>query len=249
MQSRDRRIVIPASKSIRSHRHLPKERVVDDIPLAPVTPAVRKNQPGPLPPGRVPPTAHHAVAPGFQEPPRRGFFMQALAVLLGGLVGLVPLAAGLAVYLDPLRRIRGKAEPVPVTTLDALPDASKHDALVGLYKIMANRQDAWNLYPNEPVGAVYLVVPKGTKEIKALNATCPHLGCFVDVQQGSDGYSFKCPCHTSAFTGDGSRIMPCVSPRNMDEMKCTVTKVDGRLDVSVVFENFQPGLEEKKPKT
>ena len=219
---------------------------MDDIPLAPATPAVRKNQSGPLPSSAQTPGAHGV---GFQETPRRSFIENALAALIGGLVGLVPLAAGVAVYLDPLRRKRGAASAIPVTTLDAVPDASKQDVLVGLYKIMADRQDAWNLYKNEPVGAVYLVVPKGTQEIKALNATCPHLGCFVDVQQGTEGYSFKCPCHTSAFTGDGSRIMPCVSPRNMDEMKCTVAKVDGRLDVSVVFENFQPGLEEKKPKT
>lgn len=217
---------------------------MDDIPLAPDGPPLRKGQTPPV----VPQHGHGAP---FQEPPRRSFFTQALAALIGGLVGLVPLVAGVAVYLDPLRRKKGKASAVPVTTLDALPDASQSDAFVGLYKIVANRQDAWNLYPNEPVGAVYLVVPKGTKQVKALNATCPHLGCFVDLQQKPDGdYSFKCPCHTSAFKGDGTKIEPCVSPRDMDELECVTKPRDGGgFDVSVVFENFQPGLEEKKPKT
>jgi len=216
---------------------------VDDIPLAPLNEGPRgRSQAGAPRPG------HHG--PGsFQEPPRRSFFYQAITALIGGVVGLAPLAAGVAVYLDPLRRKKTAASAVPVTSLDRIPDATSADAYVGLYKITANRQDAWNQYPNEPVGAVYLVVPKGTKEVKALNATCPHLGCFVDLQQSDKGYTFKCPCHTSAFHGDGSRIMPCVSPRDMDELKCDVVERNGRFDVSVVFENFQPGLEEKKPKT
>ncbi|MCE9605925.1 MAG: Rieske 2Fe-2S domain-containing protein [Planctomycetia bacterium] len=185
------------------------------------------------------------------EPPRRSFLMEFFAAAIGGVVGLVPLAAGALVYFDPLRRKKPAASAVPITSLDAIPDATNGDALIGIYKISANRQDAWNLYPNEPIGSVYLVVPKGTKEVKALNATCPHLGCFVDVNQSEGGYSFLCPCHTSAFHGDGSRIMPCVSPRDMDELVCKTEPNSDKsgYDVSVVFQNFQPGLAKKTPKT
>lgn len=194
-------------------------------------------------------TSSHSTPAG--APPRRSFLVEATAAVIGGIVGLVPLVAGLAVYLDPMRRKKAKGSAVPITTLEKLPDSSKADVLIGVYKISANRQDAWNLYPNEPVGSVYLVCPKGTKEIKALNATCPHLGCFVDVNQTPTGYHFLCPCHTSAFHGDGKMFDPCVSPRDMDTLECKVSapKPDGSIDVSVVFENFQPGLTEKKPKT
>ncbi|MBL9082461.1 MAG: Rieske 2Fe-2S domain-containing protein [Planctomycetales bacterium] len=224
---------------------------MDEIPLAPDGPSLRKGANS----ATVAAAGKHAHPHGpgvlFREPPRRGFLYNAFAAITGALVGLAPLAAGIAVYLDPLRRKKAAASAIPVTTLDAIPDASKGDVLVGLYKIVADRQDAWNTYVNEPVGAVYLVVPKGTKEIKALNATCPHLGCFVDLQQSAAGYSFKCPCHTSAFNGDGTKIEPCVSPRDMDSMECVVKKriTGDQLDVSVVFENFQPGLEEKKRKS
>lgn len=208
-------------------------------------------------PARAPTAGHgggHSTMPGHStavgDSPRRSFLVEAAAAILGGLVAIVPLAAGLGVYLDPLRRKKAKGSAVPITTLDKLPDASKQDQLIGIYKISANRQDAWNLYPNEPVGSVYLVLPKGKSEVVALNGTCPHLGCFVDVNQSPDGYSFLCPCHTSAFHGDGSRIMPCVSPRDMDSLVVRQNKKsDGTIDISVEFENFQPGLAEKKPKT
>lgn len=193
------------------------------------------------------PTGHSTPA---GAPPRRSFIVEAAAAIIGGIVGLVPLAAGVVMYLDPLRRKKPKGSAVPITTLDKLPDSSKQDVLIGIYKISANRQDAWNLYPNEPVGSVYLVLPKGKQEVVALNGTCPHLGCFVDVNQSANGYSFLCPCHTSAFNGDGSRIMPCVSPRDMDSLVVKQTKnSEGAIDISVEFENFQPGLAEKKPKT
>ena len=53
------------------------------------------------------------------------------------------------------------------------------------------------------------------------------------------------------FTLDGERILPCVAPRAMDELECKLEPVgdEGRLNVSVVFKNFQPGLAEKKEKS
>ena len=184
-----------------------------------------------------------------QEPPRRSFFYHLITGAIGLVVGLVPLAAGLAVYFDPLRRNKNQAGGMlPVATLDKLPDASKGDVLIGRFPVIADRVDAWSRYPKEPIGGVYLVMPKGAKEPIALHATCPHLGCAVDLQQTPERTIFKCPCHTSEFELDGERIMPCVSPRNMDSLKCEVRPSDGRLEVLVQFENFQPGIEAKKVK-
>lgn len=227
---------------------------MNDIPVAPADGASHSRKPSSglaAASGSRPPAHSSTGGSPAVEPPRRSFIMEALAGIIGGLVGLVPVAAGVMVYLDPLRRKKPKASAVPITTLDKLPDSSAGDVLLGVYKINANRQDAWNLYPNEPIGSVYLVCPKGSKDVVALNATCPHLGCFVDVNQSPAGYSFLCPCHTSAFNGDGERIMPCVSPRDMDTLDVVQSKpkADGTIDISVVFQNFQPGLTEKKPKT
>jgi Rieske Fe-S protein len=49
---------------------------------------------------------------------------------------------------------------------------------------------------------VYLV---GTgKGPAAFASRCPHLGCRVEHQPGSD--RFRCPCHGSEFTMDGERV-------------------------------------------
>lgn len=58
--------------------------------------------------------------------------------------------------------------------------------------------------PNEVMfqDGVYLV---GLKEGPvAFAATCPHLGCTLDHQPGSD--RFRCPCHGSEFGLDGRRL-------------------------------------------
>lgn len=205
----------------------------DQIPLAPLDDSQRRGK---------------SVAPHAATPPRRGFIYNLLAATVGGLAGLAPVAAGLAVFFDPLRRKKGAGGMIPVATLTSLPDASKGDALIGRFPVITDRDDAWNHYPKEPVGSVYLVVPKGTTEIRALQATCPHLGCAVDVQQAEGQTIFRCPCHTSSFELDGKRILPCVSPRDMDDLPIEVRDVGGRKEVSVHFMKFQPGLTEKKVK-
>jgi menaquinol-cytochrome c reductase iron-sulfur subunit len=212
---------------------------MDDIPLAPLTPSPRPAS-----------TIRPMGAPGQGPlPVRRGFLYQMIAGAVGALAGVVPMAAGLAVYFDPLRRSKVAGKPIPVTALDAIPDATTGDVLIGQFPIIADRTDAWNLYPNERIGSVYLVVPKGGKEVKALNTICPHLGCAVDTQRTSDKTIFYCPCHTSSFTLDGQRIMPCVAPRSMDELECQVESRDGRYEVSVVYQNFLPGLAVKRAKS
>src|SRR5437879_327552 len=91
------------------------------------------------------------------QPDRRNFFKEALAVVIGGAVGIVPLLAGVKAFLAPLS---GKGEAgasaevplLPVTTLDALPA----DGVPRKFPVLANKTDAWNKYQNVPIGAVYL---------------------------------------------------------------------------------------------
>jgi menaquinol-cytochrome c reductase iron-sulfur subunit len=169
---------------------------------------------------------------------RRNFFKGALAVVVGGIVGLVPALAGLMVLLDPLRRQAAAGAAVRVTTLDALPQ----DGVPRKFPVLANRSDAWNRYTNVPVGAVYLR-RTSADQVEALNVVCPHAGCFVDFMP--ENGRFLCPCHNSSFTAEGKIASPSSpSPRALDSLPVEVRK-DG--EIWVVFQNFKAGQKEKVP--
>ena len=51
-------------------------------------------------PNAVPMCANHNI----EKPTRRNFFKEGLCIAIGTLISIVPFAAGLAVYFDPLRR-------------------------------------------------------------------------------------------------------------------------------------------------
>jgi menaquinol-cytochrome c reductase iron-sulfur subunit len=173
-------------------------------------------------------------------PERRNFLVRAGAVAIGGFVGLFPLATGLAVFFDPLRRKSRAGEFVKVATLDDVPS----DGTPRPFSVVADRIDAWNYYPQEPIGAVYLRRTSDQEKPQAVTATCPHLGCFVDYNAGQGHY--HCPCHDSSFEADGSRIRPesCPAPRDLDSLE---VEVRGDNEVWVRFEKFVGGKEKKTP--
>src|SRR4051812_35588609 len=171
------------------------------------------------------------------EPDRRTFLKKVLAVVVGTVVVVIPAAAGIVVLFDPLRRKASKAEFLPVTNLDALPD----DDVPRSFQVVADRRDAWNLYPSQRIGAVYL--RRNKDKVTAFNVVCPHLGCFVDA--AADG-SFKCPCHNSAFHKDGSLIEGSVSPRGLDELEVDQQALKSGI-VKVRFQNYQAGTHLRIP--
>lgn len=173
------------------------------------------------------------------EPARRGFMTSLGAIVAGAIVSLVPAASGLFTFLDPLSRKGKKDNWVRVASLTALPD----DDVPRQFAILADKQDAWNKFPNEPVGAVYLRRAKGSKKIQALNATCPHAGCFVSFK--SEASQFQCPCHTSKFDVEGGRVLPCVSPRAMDSLEVDEKKLAKSGEIWVRFQRFYTGKTEK----
>lgn len=177
---------------------------------------------------------------GSDEKPavgRRGFIKEAAAGVVGGCCVLVPAAAGLVAWLDPLSRSAGGGSLVKVGRMDALPP----DGTPQRVTVVMGRHDAWTKEGSVPVGAIYLR-RTGEKEVQALHSVCPHAGCFVDYQTARG--QFFCPCHDSTFAVDGSINDPhSPSPRGMDTLE-----VELRGDeVWVRFRNFRTGIEGKVP--
>ncbi len=171
--------------------------------------------------------------------PRRCFMKEAAAIAIGGAAAAVPVAAGLFVWLDPLRRHSGTGgrEYIRITSLEALPE----DGTPQKYTVLADRTDAWTRTANMPVGAIYLA-RTGARTVRALQCVCPHAGCFLEYRTGKQ--EFFCPCHNSTFASDGSINDPrSPSPRPMDELP---VEVRGN-EVWVQFMNFEAGHKDKRP--
>jgi len=164
---------------------------------------------------------------------RRGVLVKATALVCGGLAVLTPVAAGLWAFLDPLRRGAGTARFLRVTDLASLPD----DGVPRQFAVITDRVDAWTGFAAEPVGAVYLRREPGSREVRALSATCPHAGCFVEL--AADAACFRCPCHDSVFTLDGGIVQPSPSPRPMDRLDC---RIAGETAVEVRWRKFRAGV-------
>ncbi len=168
---------------------------------------------------------------------RRHFLKEAGAIAISGVAVAVPAAAGLAVFLDPLRRRSGPSELVRVASLESLPK----DGSPKQFSIVADRTDAWNRYASVPVGAVYL--RRAGDKVEALNVVCPHAGCFVNYL--SDRKQFLCPCHNSLFALDGSLAnLKSPSARAMDALE---VELRNGTEIWVRFQNFQTGKPEKIP--
>jgi len=186
------------------------------------------------------------------DPPpenRRTFFAAAAAVVTGSIALVVPLGAGIASFLTPLFR-KSKSSDVRVALLDQVPD----DGMPRYFPVIADRVDAWTRYPAQRIGAVYLVRKPGEVQPLAFTAKCPHAGCFIGYAAGSN--VFNCPCHTSSFNLDGTRVRGDseVSPRDMDplpvEIRQVTTADGGELaEVWVEFIDFQTGHKERIPTT
>lgn len=179
--------------------------------------------------------------------PRRNFLAAVAAGLVGFVLSIFPLAAGALTILDPLfSKKKSTGNFIRVASLDSIPD----DGLPVRVPIVADLTDAWNREPNQPVGAVYLRRiaddKGGPAKIIAFNAICPHAGCSIGLAK--DHAAFQCPCHTSTFHLDGSRIEPSPSPRNMDELKVDADRLAKTGEVWVDFVNYYPGKAAQVPK-
>lgn len=180
--------------------------------------------------------------------PRRNFISSVLAGAISAVVGLVPLVTGLLFFLGPLFKkkdagaaVEGGVEKdsegrIKVASLGSLPT----DGSPRKFTIYDDRQDAWNMFLKQQVGAVYLRKGEGDT-VDCLNVICPHLGCSVDYR--SDENDYYCPCHLSAFALDGAKQND-IPPRDLDKLD---TKVDENGDVWVKFQDYKAGESQQIP--
>ncbi len=170
--------------------------------------------------------------------PRRNFMTQALAAVIGGVVGLVPFVCGLIFFLDPLlrRKKSGSGQLIKVANTDSLPKSGEPR----MFKVIADKSDAWNKYPKQPIGSVFLRKLDDGK-VTAFQAQCPHLGCFVDYKPDTETY--RCPCHDSSFQLGGEKTNQ-IPPRGLDSLDVEIRNGN---EVWVKFQNFRATTPEKIP--
>ncbi len=170
---------------------------------------------------------------------RRDFLSKVATVAFGGSALAVPAVTALVAYVNPIRQKSPGGEFFRLTALAALPE----DGTPRRFPVITDRFDAWNRYPREPIGAVWLrrtVDPK--QPVAAFQVVCPHAGCIIILDETPDGPRFFCPCHVAGFDLEGVRLdRPSPSPRDLDSLEVEIR--DG--DVWVKFENFVTGTSEK----
>jgi len=167
---------------------------------------------------------------------RRGFLTKTIALAVGAVAYLAPAAAGIRAFLNPLRQKGSAGRSFRLASLGEL------DAVPRKFAIVADRVDAWNRFPNEPVGAVYLR-RREDGQVEAHQVVCPHAGCSVqfDAAEGR----FLCPCHLASYDISGKRLgETSPAPRDMDRLEVEIRDQD---QVWVQFANFRTGTPEKIP--
>ncbi len=164
---------------------------------------------------------------------------RALQVLAGvGVAGVAAVGAlpTVRLALAPLSQSGGEGGWSPVVKLDDLPDGQP----VRL-RIFGDQHDGFAAETHQPLGLVWFLRTKDA--VTAFSATCPHLGCTVDL--GTDAQSFFCPCHNSTFKLTGERFpgKPNEALRGMDQLESRVTTT--RM-VEVRYKRFVLGTGDKK---
>jgi len=172
------------------------------------------------------------MVPPRQVEPRRGA-LKAL-VTLGGLAYAGALAVPAAEFAigGGEGAAGGKARWIRVGRLDDLTDGEPRR-----WQVVGDERDAFTITRDQTLGSVWVIRDKD--KVRAMSATCPHLGCSIDA--GADHKSFGCPCHTSKFALSG-KAEAGPSPRDMDPLDARV--VDGWVEVD--FRKFRIGIAERK---
>ncbi len=171
---------------------------------------------------------------------RRRFITKTIALVCGGFSLLVPAAIGVVAFLNPLRQKSTGGDFMKLASLEVLSE----DGTPRKFPVVADRSDAWNRFPDEPIGAVFLRRTAENK-VEAFQVVCPHAGCSIvyEASTGEEPGKFFCPCHAAGFGLGGERLdKTSPSPRDMDSLE---VEVRNNTEVWVKFQNFQSGTAKK----
>jgi len=159
-----------------------------------------------------------------------------MAIVLGIVACVVPAVVGIVTFLNPLRKKGQAGRFIRLASLDVLPE----NGTPRRFPVIADRTDAWNRFPNEPIGAVFLR-RTGKDGVEAIHVVCPHAGCFIGYDQ--DENEFLCPCHNAHFDLTGKRKDEnSPSPRDLDTLD---VEIRNGTEVWVKFQNFRTGIPSK----
>lgn len=157
-----------------------------------------------------------------------------MLVTLGGLAYTGALVVPAASFVAAAAESKGAAGErwFRVGRLADLPEGQARR-----WMVVGDERDAFTVTRNQMLGSVW-VMRKGN-DVQALSATCPHLGCSVDLS--ADKKSFGCPCHASKFDLTGApEAGP--SPRAMDPLAARV--VEGWVEVD--FRRYRQGITDRE---
>ena len=173
------------------------------------------------------------------DPPRRSFFVRFSTLIMAASLLLAPCAAAIAFLFDPLlRKQKAAGGDDGFVKLPLSPDLVPADGTPILVTIKADRFDAWNFYPDQEIGTVWVRRENGS--IAVTSTICPHLGCAVDYRRAEN--DFFCPCHNSEFDLTGKPLNQ-IPPRAMDQLQ--IKEEAGYLWVK--YQKFRGGIKEKIP--
>lgn len=129
---------------------------------------------------------------------------RALTFFVAGAVSAITGSLATVLSAFAFRPPRGST-PSPWLRAAAMTDLTPHTPVA---RVVSMRQvDGW--YRTRANRTVFLVWD-GEHAVRALSATCSHLGCQVAWQ--ADANAFKCPCHGGVYDADG-RVMSGPPPR------------------------------------
>ena len=142
-------------------------------------------------------------------------FINAAAALIGG--GLAALLGAFA--LRPATASAGERWIRAGSTTDLKPGVPVPRVVTVL------RVDGWY---RERARATVFLVWDGDKSLRAMSATCTHLGCQVAWDAGAS--QFRCPCHGGVFDAAG-RVVSGPPPRPLDTLDARIDPADASVRV------------------
>ena len=146
---------------------------------------------------------------------------RALVILINGATALISGALGVLLGTFALRP-GGQRAGERWLHAGSLPDLKPGTPIPRVLSVP--RADGW--YRQRVRQTVFLV--RDGDQVKALSATCTHLGC--QVRWDHDAKKFRCPCHGGAYDAHG-RVIEGPPPRPLDTID---VRVDASTDAVLV---------------